>query len=73
MPGRFGWQDTEEIALRLLEQHPDTDPFSVRFTELHKWIVNMPGFDDDKSKNAESLLEQIQLKWAEEKRDAENS
>lgn len=70
MAGRITWQDTEEIALQLLEQHPDTDPFSVRFTDLHKWIVNLPGFDDDKSKNAESLLEQIQLKWNEEKMNA---
>lgn len=70
MAGRITWQDTEEIALQLLEQHPDTDPFSVRFTDLHKWIVNLPGFDDDKSKNAESLLEQIQLKWNDEKMNA---
>ena len=70
MAGRITWQDTEEIALQLLDSHPDTDPFSVRFTDLHKWIVNLPGFDDDKSKNAESLLEQIQLKWNEEKMNA---
>lgn len=72
MPGRITWQDTEEIALQLLELHPDVDPFSVRFTDLHSWIVNLPGFDDDRTKNAESLLEQIQLKWDEEKRDAES-
>jgi FeS assembly protein IscX len=71
MAGRIMWQDIEEIALQLLEQHPDTDPFSVRFTDLHNWIISLPGFDDDKSKNAESLLEQIQLKWNEEKEDAE--
>jgi FeS assembly protein IscX len=64
---RITWQDTEEIALQLLEQYPDVDPFTVRFTDLHKWIINLPGFDDDKSKNAEAMLEQIQLKWNEEK------
>ncbi len=72
MPGRITWQDIEEIALQLLEQHPGVDPYSVRFTDLHKWVVNLPGFDDDKSKNAESLLEQIIIQWDEEKKDAES-
>jgi FeS assembly protein IscX len=71
MAGRITWQDTEEIALQLLELHPGVDPFTVRFTDLHKWITTLPGFDDDRSKNAESLLEQIQLKWNEEKMNAE--
>ncbi|MFN4241622.1 MAG: Fe-S cluster assembly protein IscX [Tepidisphaerales bacterium] len=71
MPGRITWQDTEEIALQLLEKYPDVDPFSVRFTDLHKWVTSLPGFDDDKTKNAESMLEQIQLKWNEEKMAAE--
>jgi FeS assembly protein IscX len=72
MPGRITWQDIEEIALQLLEQHPGVDPYSVRFTDLHKWVVNLPGFDDDKTKNAESLLEQIIVQWDEEKKDAES-
>lgn len=71
MAGRITWQDTEEIALQLLELHPGVDPFTVRFTDLHKWITTLPGFDDDRSKNAESMLEQIQLKWNEEKMNAE--
>ena len=45
------------------------DPFAVRFTDLHQWVVSLPGFDDDKSKNAEALLEQIQLAWGQEKLD----
>lgn len=72
MPTRITWQDVEEIALQLLEKHPGVDPFTVRFTDLHKWITTLPGFDDDKTKNAEALLEQIQLKWNEEKMDAES-
>ena len=28
------WTDTREIALALSEAHPDTDPQSVRFTDL---------------------------------------
>jgi FeS assembly protein IscX len=38
------WQDAEDIALALMEAHPDVDPLSVRFTDLHKWVVALPGF-----------------------------
>ena len=29
------WNDTENIALRLFEEHPEVDPLTVRFTDLH--------------------------------------
>ena len=32
------WQDTEDIAIRLVEEHPETDPLTVRFTDMHAWI-----------------------------------
>ena len=41
------WKDAEDIALALMEAHPDVDPLSVRFTDLHKWVVALPGFADD--------------------------
>ena len=41
------WQDTEEIAIRLVEEHPETDPLTIRFTDMHGWIVALPEFKDD--------------------------
>ena len=38
------WQDTEDIAIRLVEEHPETDPLTVRFTDMHAWIVALPDF-----------------------------
>ena len=38
------WQDAEDIALALMDAHPDVDPLTVRFTDLHKWVVALPGF-----------------------------
>ena len=38
------WKDAEDIALALMEAHPDVDPLTVRFTDLHKWVVALPGF-----------------------------
>jgi FeS assembly protein IscX len=65
MPG-LTWDHTEDIALELLERHPDTDPLTVRFTDLHKWITELPEFKDDPGKSTEGKLEAIQMAWHEE-------
>ena len=41
------WRDAEDIAIALVEAHPDVDPLTVRFTDLHRWVVALPGFADD--------------------------
>ena len=62
----FNWEDSEDIALALMEAHPDVDPLTVRFTDLHKWITALPGFQDDPAKSNEGKLEAIQMAWHEE-------
>jgi len=64
------WQDTEEIAVRLLETHPEIDPLSVRFTDMHTWITALPEFRDDPKKSNEKILEAIQMAWHEEYKDS---
>jgi len=63
------WKDAEDIALALMETHPDVDPLSVRFTDLHRWVTALPGFRDDPKGSNEGILEAIQMKWVEEYRD----
>ena len=63
------WADAEDIALALMEQYPDVDPLTVRFTDLHRWVVGLPGFADDAKGSNEGILEAIQMKWLEEYRD----
>ncbi|HJQ70157.1 MAG TPA: Fe-S cluster assembly protein IscX [Blastocatellia bacterium] len=65
----IGWTDTEEIAIRLMEAHPDTDPLSVRFTDLHKWVTQLEGFAGDPKESNEKKLEAIQMAWYEEWQD----
>ena len=62
----MNWQDAEDIALALMEAHPDVDPLSVRFTDLHKWVVALPGFTGDPKASNEGILEAIQMTWMEE-------
>ncbi|HLF49687.1 MAG TPA: Fe-S cluster assembly protein IscX [Methylomirabilota bacterium] len=63
------WTDAEDIAVALMEHHPDVEPITVRFTDLHKWVVALPGFTDDPKGSNEGILEAIQMKWLEEFRD----
>jgi FeS assembly protein IscX len=60
------WTDTREIAIALCEKFPDVDPQAVRFTDLHKWVMGLPGFDDDPNRSGEKILEAIQMTWIDE-------
>ena len=70
MPNTFDWDNAEEIGIQLQEKHPDIEPYSVRFTDLHKWVVQLPGFVGDPAKSNEGILEAIQTAWHEEYTDA---
>jgi len=63
------WQDAEDIAIRLQEEHPDCDPLTVRFTDLHAWVIALPEFKDDSTASDEKKLEAIQMAWHEEYQD----
>lgn len=63
------WTDTLDIAMELLDNHPDVDPQYVRFTDLHTWICALPAFNDNPDNSNERILEAIQLAWIEEARD----
>jgi FeS assembly protein IscX len=71
MAATFTWTDTEDIGIMLHEKFPDTDPLTVRFTDLHRHVVELPGFSDDPKKSNESKLEAIQMAWYEEWKDAQ--
>ena len=60
------WTDTLEIAIQLAEKHPDIDPLKLRFTDLHKWVMELEEFDDAADKSGEKILEAIQMAWISE-------
>ena len=60
------WTDTLEIAENLFDTHPNTDPKTIRFTDLRQWVLDLDGFDDDPNKCGERILEAIQLAWIDE-------
>ncbi len=66
MTAPMKWTDSRDIAIALCEAHPEVDPRQVRFTDLHGWVLALPGFDDDPKKSGEKILEAIQMLWIEE-------
>ncbi|MCE1159627.1 MAG: Fe-S cluster assembly protein IscX [Burkholderiales bacterium] len=60
------WTDVLEIAIQLADAHPEIDPATVRFTDLHNMVVDLPEFDDDHSRGGEKVLEAIQQAWMDE-------
>jgi len=60
------WTDVRLIAIELAEAHPDVDPKTVRFTDLHNWVVALQDFDDDHGRGGEKVLEAIQMAWIDE-------
>ena len=62
---RLTWDDVEDIAEQLGIRHPDVDPLGVRFTDLHRWVCELPDFGDDPKVSSEGKLERIQMAWVE--------
>jgi FeS assembly protein IscX len=60
------WTDTLDIAIALSEKHPEVDPKSIRFTDLHRWVCDLEEFSDDPARSGEKILEAIQMAWIEE-------
>ncbi|MBI5005820.1 MAG: Fe-S cluster assembly protein IscX [Nitrosomonadales bacterium] len=60
------WTDVRDIAIALSEKHPDIDPKTVRFVDLHNYVVDLPDFDDDHQRGGEKVLEAIQAAWIDE-------
>ncbi len=71
MAREITWNDAEEIGIQLQEKFPGVDPFTVRFTDLHKYVTELEGFTDDPAKSNEPKLEAIQMAWHEEYKDAQ--
>ncbi len=64
---RYSWTDVYAIAADLEEMYPDADVVNVRFTDLWRWVVNLPNFHDNPERSSEKILEAIQMAWLEER------
>ncbi|WP_020560244.1 Fe-S cluster assembly protein IscX [Thiofilum flexile] len=60
------WTDTFDIAQELYDTHTEVDPRYIRFTDLHRWVTELEGFDDQPDHSNEKILEAIQMAWIDE-------
>ena len=67
MAGKLRWTDVRDIAIDLEERHPEVDNVNLRFTDLHRWVVELPDFGDDPNRSNEKILEAIQAAWIDER------
>lgn len=61
------WTDVRHIAIELEDMHPDADVANLRFTDLWKWVRELPNFADDPDRSNEKILEAIQAAWLDER------
>lgn len=61
------WTDVHEIVIALEARHPRVDVANLRFVDLHRFVVELPGFADDPLRSNEKLLEALQMAWIDER------
>ncbi|MEA2649079.1 MAG: hypothetical protein QOG61_1514 [Candidatus Binataceae bacterium] len=62
---KFTWDQAEEIAEVLADNHPGLNPLQVRFTDLRQWVIDLDEFGDEPESSTEGKLEAIQMAWNE--------
>lgn len=69
----FGWLDVTRIAEELADRYPGVDPLSVKFVDLKRMVMELPGFQEEPGHPVnEKILEAIQMHWnGERDEDAE--
>jgi FeS assembly protein IscX len=66
MAKQLTWDDAADLGIALSEAHPELDPLAVRFTDLHRFVLELPNFVGDPKGSNEGKLEAIQMAWHEE-------
>ena len=61
------WTDVIDIAIELVDAHPDVDPLTINFVDLRQWVLELPGFEGEPDRCGEKILEAIQAAWIEER------
>jgi FeS assembly protein IscX len=72
MAKELTWDDAEDIGVELADKFPDQNPLEVRFTDLHRYVIELPKFVDDPKQSTEGKLEAIQMAWHEEFEDRQD-
>ena len=67
----LNWNNIDDIAVELFEQDTSYNPLQIKFTDLIEKVLALPGFNGERNKCNEKILEAIQMAWLEEFNDNE--
>jgi FeS assembly protein IscX len=68
----FGWLDVQRIAEELADAHAAVEPLTVKFVDLKRMVMALPGFLEEPGHPVnEKILETIQMRWHGERDDDE--
>ena len=62
---KLRWSDSEEVAEQLFARNTSLDPLTIKFTDLHRMVCDLPDFIEPADKSSEGKLEKIQMAWLE--------
>ena len=65
----LNWNDFRELGEMLFEKYDTLNPLSVRFADMHKWILDLEGFEGKADESNEKALEAVQMAWYEDWKD----
>jgi FeS assembly protein IscX len=65
----LNWDNPREIGELLFEKYDTLNPLTIRFTDMHKWILDLEDFVGEPGKSNEKVLEAIQMAWYDEWQD----
>jgi FeS assembly protein IscX len=65
MAAELRWDDVEDIAIALADKYRNLTPLEVGFTDLRRYVIELPAFVDDPSASNEDNLEAIQMACTE--------
>jgi FeS assembly protein IscX len=63
----LSWREPTEVAWALVGAYPEVDPLDLNFVDLHRMIVELPGFSDVPEASTETILEAIVVAWNDQR------
>ncbi|HVO62052.1 MAG TPA: Fe-S cluster assembly protein IscX [Terriglobales bacterium] len=66
MANQLTWDNTDDIGILLSQTHPELNPLEVGFSDLQRYVLELPEFRGDPKESNQSKLEAIQMAWHEE-------
>jgi FeS assembly protein IscX len=63
------WENTRDLGEVLFDKFDTINPLTVRFTDLHRYVLDLEDFEGKPEQSNEKILEAIQMAWYEEWKD----